>query len=193
MKRIAIISVTLATLGAASFAAAATGAFWTPTKAERMVSRDTLLRPSQSDRADLEHELNRSMGLFAGLHVAALDEGNAEAAARYGYLVARYSSALRKLRTGLAIEAARCAGAGTARQGQFARFHCQIRSEAFAVPSWTLIPGPDGEPLSVTEGLPRVIGPFHAQLLVRVTGTRTMTSRLVIARPATPPPTIDIE
>ena len=119
--------------------------------------------------------------------------GNSEAATLYAKLALRYSSALRKVRSGLAIERARCVGIGRAQAGRFARFRCAIMSEPLSIPSTALLPAPAGELPAVAEGTPKIVGPFDADLAVRVTGRSTMTSQQLIARAAMPASAVGIE
>lgn len=177
MKRITVIIVALAGLSLAVTATASTSTFWTRQKAEQTVIRSTLLQLPSTDRAALEQELAYSASLFTALGLAAEEMSNAQAATLYARLALRYTTALRKVRDGLAIERARCAGVGRAQAGRFARFRCKIMSEPLSIPSIVLLPAPADELPAVDEGTPKIAGPFHANLAMRVTGRSTMTSQ----------------
>ena len=186
MKRTTVIIIALAGLSLAVTATASTSALWTTQKAERTVVRSTLLQLPSTDRAALEQELSYSVTLFTALGLAAEEMGNAQAVTVYAKLALRYTTALRKVRGGLAIERAQCVGVGRAHVGRFAGFRCMITSEPLSIPSIALLPAPADELPAVLEDTPKVVGPFHAKLAVRVTGRSTMTSQQLVARAAPP-------
>lgn len=184
MKRIAIICVLLGVVVAAlaATAVAASGAIWTTHKAEKVVAQSTLVQLPASQRAALEQELLSKTRLFWALWLGAMDVGDPQAgvyydpasrlqAGVYYNLASRFSSALRTVRTGLVTEQARCAGSGRASSGgRFARFSCSVTSESLDIPSVTLLRAADDELPAIVEDSPRIVGPAHARLSVRVTG-----------------------
>ena len=188
MKRSAIICVLLSVLVAAlaANAVAESRASWTTQKAEKVVVQSTLVQLPASQRAVLEEELLSQTRLAWALWLGAMDMGDPEAgvyydpasrlrAGVYYNLASRFSSALRKVRSGIATEQARCAGSGRgSSEGRFARFSCSVTSEALDIPSVTFLPGADDELPAVVEDSARIVGPVHARFSVRVSGPSTI-------------------
>ena len=188
MKRSAIICVLLGVLVAAlaATAVAASEASWTTQKAEKVVVQSTLVQLPASQRAVLEEELLSQTRLAWALWLGAMDMGDPQAGVHYDpasrlqagvyyNLASRFSSALRKVRTGLAIEQALCAGSGRASSaGRFARFSCSVTSESLDIPSVTFLPAADDELPAIVEDSSRIVGPVHARFSVRVSGPSTI-------------------
>jgi hypothetical protein len=174
-------------LGVAAVACASTSValagntswMWTEPKAERIVTRDATVRLQGSDRA-LEAQLRASARLYGGLALAALEMNDPIAAGVFRNLAVRFGKALDAVQGGVRINGAACKGSGTAEQGRrFKRFRCAATSRLVEVPAVELV-GLEKEGLpTVTEGPPRVLGPWRAQLNVRVTGRSAMTYRQV--------------
>jgi len=96
--------------------------------------------------------------------------GDANAGRSFGDLRRRYRHLLVKVRNGLAIAAASCKGSGVGLQGRrFKHFRCGVTSEVLEIPT-PVLDNWDRELPTVTEGPPRIVGPFEAQLEVHVTG-----------------------
>jgi hypothetical protein len=171
MRRIlAICSIGVFAIAGASTAIAADFTL-TESKAERMLVRQGTVHLAPADRASLERELRQGVARFRALEVAATDAGNVEAWWTYNYAASRYFLALEKVRGGLDIKAAQCAGIGrSVERGHFKRFDCMVTSEIFRIPTTELgASGDDGLP-TVVEREPRDIGPLLTQVRVRVTG-----------------------
>jgi hypothetical protein len=151
---------------------------WTEPKAERIVAQDATVRLQRSDRT-LEAELQASVRLYGGLALAA-QETNDPKAAQFRSLASRFSKALAVVRNGVTIDAAACKGTGTAKQGRrFRHFRCAARSELLGIPSVELSGLGTEELPTVIEGPPRILGPWRAQLDVRVNGRSAMKYRQV--------------
>ena len=193
MRSTAIICVLLGVFGAAlaATAVAASGPNWTTQKAEKVVVQNTLVQLPASQRAALEQELLSQARLFWALWLGATDLGDPQAgvyydpasrlqAGDYYNVASRFRRALQKVRAGLATEQARCAGSGRASSGgRFARFSCSVTSEMLDIPSVTLLPAADDELPAFVEDSPRIVGPVHARLSVRVSGPSTIGYRQV--------------
>ena len=102
------------------------------------------------------------------------------AAGVFRNLAERFGKALDAVQGGVKINGAACKGSGTAEQGRrFKRFRCGATSRRVEVPSVELV-GLDKEELpTVVEGPSQIMGPWRAQLDVRVTGRSVMTYRQV--------------
>ena len=152
---------------------------WTEPKAERIVARDATVRLQGPDRA-LEAQLRASARLYGGLALAALEMNDPIAAGVFRNLAEQVR------------EGARCSG----RRRQDRRRRLQglgqgpTGSSVQALPLRGDVPaggGPigrarrpgEGELPTVIEGQPRILGPWRAQLDVRVTGRSVMTYRQV--------------
>jgi hypothetical protein len=192
MKRIAIVCILLGVLGAAlaATAVAESGTIWTPQKADKVVVQSTLVQLPAGQRAALEQELLGRARLLWALWLGAVDMGDPQAGAHYDpaariqagvyySLASRFRSALRKVRDGLPTDEARCAGAGRASGGRFARFSCSVTSESLDIPSVTFLPAAEGELPAVLEVSSRTVGPLHARLSVRVSGPSTIRYRQI--------------
>ena len=144
---------------------------WTEPKAERIVARDATVRLQGPDRA-LEAQLRASARLYGGLALAALDMNDPIAAGVFRNLAERFGKALDAVQGGVKINGAACKGSGTAQQGRrFKRFRCAATSPAGGDPiGRARRPGETEELPTVIEGPPRILGPWRAQLDVRVTG-----------------------
>ena len=152
---------------------------WTEPKAERIVARDATVRLQGPDRA-LEAQLRASARLYGGLALAALEVNDPIAAGVFRNLADRFGKALDAVRPGVRIGAAACKGSGTAEQGRrFKRFRCAATSRLVEIPSVELVGLETQELPTVIEGPPRILGPWRAQLDVRVTGRSAMTYRQV--------------
>jgi hypothetical protein len=152
---------------------------WTEPKAERIVARDATVRLQGPDRA-LEAQLRASARLYGGLALAALDMNEPIAAGVFRNLADRFGKALDAVRSGVRINSAACKGSGAAEQGRrFKRFSCAATSRLVEVPSVELVGLEKEELPTVIEGPRRILGPWRAQLDVRVTGRSVMTYRQV--------------
>ena len=87
---------------------------------------------------------------------------NAQPAGRIHNLRYRFSTALKRVQQGLAIDKAACVGIGaSSADNRYKRFRCAVKSAELEIPSavvtWEgdLITG-------VVEGEPRMLGPFEA-------------------------------
>lgn len=154
---------------------------WTERKAEQIVTKNAVIRLPPPERASLENELRMSLGRFQALELATREEGRINpAGATYRSFAFRYRSALRKVRSGLEIEAASCTGSGVAAQGhRFRRFRCSVRSEELAIPSAIIVSSEDGKLPAVVEAEPKIVGPLQIRLSVRVTGESRIASRRI--------------
>ena len=152
----------------------ATSIAWTETKAEKIVTRDATVRLASTERSALESELRAAAVQYGTLEHSARESGDERLASRLHNLRYRYSAALRKVQTGLQIDALECIGAATAIAGdRFRRFRCGATSETLEIPvavvTW------DAERItSVIQGQSRAVGPFDARLNVRITGKSTI-------------------
>ncbi len=177
MKRIVgVICVVLMASVGVSLAAGATapGNAWLVPKAERMLKSKVEVGLPVAEKALLEAELRKSVALFNGLQMWALDAGDENAWWTYGAYANRYEHALRVVDSGLRIEVANCAGSGRSLQpGRYGRFHCLATSEALSIPSATLEYSAGSALPTVIEGEARIVGPYFTQLKVRVTGKAT--------------------
>jgi hypothetical protein len=152
---------------------------WTEPKANRIVARDATVRLQGPDRA-LEAQLRASARLYGGLALAALEMNDPIAAGVFRNLADRFGRALDAVQGGVRINGAACKGSSRAEQGRrFKRFRCGATSRLVEVPSVELV-GLDKQELpTVIEGPARSLGPWRAQLDVRVTGRSVMTYRQV--------------
>ena len=167
---VAFVSTSVALAGNASWV-------WTAPKAERIVARDATVRLQGPDRA-LEAQLRASARLYGGLALAAIDVNDPIAAGVFRNLADRFGKALEAVRPGVRIGAAACKGSGMAEQGRrFKRFRCAATSRMLEIPSVELVGLEKQELPTVIEGPPRILGPWRAQLDVRVTGRSAMTYR----------------
>lgn len=145
---------------------------WTTAKAERIVTRDAIVRLPAQARASLEAELRAAVGLYRTLEeTAATQQGSYEQpAATIHNLRYRFSTALKQVQSGLEIEAAVCTGTGAASGGnRFGHFRCAVTSAALEIPSAEVIWENDTI-AAVIEDEPRIEGPFQARLDVHVMG-----------------------
>ena len=176
-----VILAVIAVAFASTSVALASGAswVWTEPKAERIVARDATVRLQGPDGA-LEAQLRASARLYGGLALAALEMNDPIAAGVFRSLADRFGKALDAVRGGVRIKGAACKGSGAAEQGRrFKRFRCAATSRLVEVPAVELV-GLEREGLpTVIEGSPRILGPWRAQLDVRVTGRSVMTYRQV--------------
>ncbi len=161
--------------------AGVTPAAWIGWKAEKVVIRDATVRLPAEERRSLETELRMTVAIYRLLEeTAAQQHGRYEQpAATIHNLRYRFSTALERVRQGLAIDKAACVGTGaTSADNRYKRFRCAVTSAELEIPSavvtWEgdLITG-------VVEGEPRMMGPFEARLDVRVTGRATIAARQV--------------
>ena len=154
--------------------AQATSIAWTETKAEKIVTRDATVRLASAERSALESELRAAVIRYSTLEHSALESRDERLASRLHSLRNRYSTALRKVQTGLRIDALECAGVATAIAGdRFRRFRCGATSEVLEIPVAEVTWDPE-RIISVVESQPRVEGPFDARLNVRITGKSTI-------------------
>ena len=174
MKRVLVIQV-LMVIGACvgvSVAAATVlaGPAWTESKAARIVEREAKLAIPSGEQQSLEAELHRTMQVFRGLQLWALDQGDETAWWTYHEYANRFQSALQSVQDGLRIADADCTGSGRATgSARFRQFHCLATSGVLSIPSAKL-DSSNGAMPSVIEGEPRELGPYLTQLRVRVTG-----------------------
>lgn len=147
---------------------------WTESKAEKIVTRDATVRLPSVEKNALESELRAAVMQYLGLEGFALESGDERLASRLHNLRYRYSTLLRKVQTGLQIDALDCAGAAAAATGdRFRRFRCGATSEMLEIP--TAVVTWDAQRITaVIEGEPQFAGPFAAKLDVRVTGKSTI-------------------
>jgi len=152
---------------------------WTESKAEKIVTRDaTVLLPSL-ERTALESELRTAVVQYLTLEQTAAEEGYEQRASLLHNLRYRSSTALRKVRTGLRIDAVECTGAEAAVAGdRFTHFRCEVTSEVLEIPS-AAVTWEEGRITAVVEGDPRIEGPFQARLDVHVTGRSTIAYRQI--------------
>jgi len=152
---------------------------WTASKAEKIVTRDATVRLPLVEKKALESELRAAVMHYSTLEHSALESRDERLASRLHSLRNRYSTALRKVQTGLQIDALECAGAAAAVGGdRFRRFRCGATSEALEIP--TAVVTWDAERItSVVEGEPQIAGPFAVRLNVHVTGKSTIAYRQV--------------
>ena len=144
---------------------------WTESKAARIVVRDAKMAVPSAEKEALEAELQRSLELFRGLELWALDAGDEGAFWTYHGYGNRFQSALQSVRDGLRIADADCTGSGRAvGSDRFRQFSCTATSGSFGVPSATLESSSPSLLPSVIEGESRELGPYFTQLRVRVTG-----------------------
>jgi hypothetical protein len=152
---------------------------WTEAKAERIVARDATVHLQGSDRA-LQAELQASARLYNGLALAAREMNELIAEQTFRSLAYRFGTALDAVRNGVRIGTADCKGSGRAEQGRrFKRFRCGATSRLLEIPSVELVGSEDEELPTVIEGPLRILGPWRAQLDMRVTGRSAMTYRQV--------------
>ena len=179
MRHVILAVVAVAFASTAVALAGTTRWMWTESKAERIVARDATVRLQGPDRA-LEAQLRASARLYGGLALAALEMNDPIAAGVFRNLAERFGKALDAVQGGVRIGAADCKGSGTAQQGRrFQRFLCAATSRLVEVPSVELVGLEKEELPTVIEGQPRKLGPWRAQLNVRVTGGSAMTYRQV--------------
>jgi hypothetical protein len=146
---------------------------WSEQKAERIVARDAKVKLHGPERTKLENELLASVRRYNGLALAAA-ETHADATP-FGALASRFGKALATVRSGLTVDGADCRGSGRAAKGQrFNRFTCAVISRPLEIPSVELVYSEGAELPTVTEGSPRVLGPWKALLDVRVVGKSAM-------------------
>jgi hypothetical protein len=149
---------------------------WTESKAERIVTRDATVRLPALERASLESELRAAVMQYGLLELTAVNqEGSyAQQASRLHNLRYRFSTALKQVQRGVAIEEAACDGTGAASGGnRFRQFRCAVTSEKLEIPSAEVVWEND-RITAVIVNEPRIEGPFQARLDVRITGTTTM-------------------
>jgi hypothetical protein len=158
---------------------------WSERKAEQIVTRDAAIRLASPERAALETELRTSARYYSGLYQGLREEPHqspaADPAGEYILyrLGNRFRAALRKVRSGLDIDAAACTGRGASvRAGRFERFRCVATSEQLLIPSAVVVSSAEGK-IRVVEGQPRMVGPFQARLDVRVSGKSTIAYRKI--------------
>ena len=167
----------LVVLVAGSFAASGATASelaapaWTESKAARIVVRDAKVAVPSADKGSLEAELQRSLDLFRGLEMWALDAGDEDAFWTYHGYGNRFQSALQLVRDGLRIADADCTGSGRAvGSDRFRQFSCTATSDSLGIPSARLESSSPSLMPTVIEGESRELGPYFTQLRVRVTG-----------------------
>ena len=175
-----ILSVAAVVFASTAVALAANPSWvWTEPKAERIVARDATVSLQGPDRA-LEAQLRASARLYGGLALAALEMNDPIAAGVFRNLAERFGKALDAVQGGVRINGAACKGSGTAEQGRrFKRFRCAAKSRLVEIPSVELVGLEKEELPTVIEGPARILGPWRAQLDVRVTGRSVMTYRQV--------------
>lgn len=172
LAAVAFVSAAVAVAGTTRWA-------WTEPKADRIVARDATVRLQGADRA-LEAQLRASARLYGGLALGALETNDPVAAGVFRSLADRFGKALDAVRGGVRISGAACKGSGAAKQGRrFQRFRCAATSRLVEVPSVELVGLEKAGLPTVIEGSPRILGPWRAQLDVRVTGRSVMTYRQV--------------
>ena len=147
---------------------------WTTFKAEKIVTRDATVRLPSVERIALESELRAAVMQYSTLELSALEGGDERLGSRLHNLRYRFSTALRKVQSGLHIDALECAGAAAAVAGdRYRRFRCGATSEMLEIP--TAVVTWDGQGITaVIEGEPQFAGPFAVRLNVRVTGKATI-------------------
>jgi hypothetical protein len=159
---------------------------WSERKAERVVTRDVAIRLASPERAALENELRTAATYYSALYQGLREEPHQSPAADPAneyilyQLGKRFQAALRKVRSGLEIEAADCTGRGASvRAARFERFRCLTTSEQLLIPSAEVAFSEDGKIQAVVEGQPRTVGPYQARLDVRVAGKSTIAYRKI--------------
>jgi hypothetical protein len=157
-------------------------ASWTESKAEKIVTRDATVRLPAQERASLESELRAAVIQYRLLEqTAAEQEGDyGPQASRIHNLRYRFSTALKQVQRGVAIEEAACDGTGAANRGtnRFKQFRCAVTSEELEIPSAQVFWEND-RITGVVESEPRIEGPFQARLEVRITGKSTISHRQI--------------
>jgi hypothetical protein len=177
MRHVILAVVAVAFVSTSAALASNPSWVWTESKAERIVAREATVRLQGPDRA-LEAQLRASARLYGGLALAALDVNDPIAAGVFRNLADRFGKALDAVRGGVRINSAACKGSGAAEQGRrFKRFRCAATSRVLEIPSVELVGLEKQELPTVIEGPPRTLGPWRAQLDVRVTGRSAMTYR----------------
>lgn len=158
--------------------AAGIGPAWTVPKAERILVRDATVQMPSTEKATLESELRRTVMLFRGLELGALELRDDNAFWTYHNWANRYQNALESVQHGLRVSDASCAGAGRAiGPGKFQRFDCLVSSAILSIPS-TELDGSSNEAMpAIVEGEARDVGPYFTQLRVRITGKSTLAYR----------------
>jgi hypothetical protein len=157
---------------------------WTERKAEQIVTKNAAIRLASPKRAALETELRTSARYYSALYQGLREEPHQSPAADPAneyilyQLGRRFQAALKKVRSGLEIEAADCTGRGASvRAARFERFRCLTTSEQLLIPSAEVAFSEDGKIQAVVEGQPRTVGPYQARLEVRVSGKSTIAYR----------------
>jgi len=156
-------------------------ASWTESKAEKIVTREATVRLPAQERASLESELRTAVMQYGLLEqTAAEQEGSyGQQASRLHNLRYRFSTALKQVRRGVAIEEAACDGTGAASGGnRFTHFRCAVTSLELEIPS-ALVIWENDRITGVIESEPRIEGPFQARLDVRTTGKSTISHRQI--------------
>lgn len=154
--------------------AQATSMAWTESKAEKIVTRDATVRLPSVERRALESELRAAVVQYLTLEHSARESGDERLGSRLHNLSYRFSTALRKVQTGLQIDALECAGAAAAVAGdRFRRFRCGATSEVLEIPT-AAVTWDEERITAVVEGEPQIAGPFAVRLNVRVTGKSTI-------------------
>lgn len=152
---------------------------WVESKAEKIVTRDATVRLPSLERTALQTELRTAVALYLTLEQTAAEPRWEQLASRVHNLRYRFSTALRKLRTGLRIAAVECTGSDVAvTRNRFKHFRCVVTSEVLEIPS-AVVTWEEDRITGVVEGEPRIEGPFQARLDVHVTGKSTMSFRQI--------------
>jgi hypothetical protein len=156
-------------------------ASWTESKAEKIVTRDATVRLSAQERTSLESELRAAVIQYRLLEqTAAEQEGDyGQQASRIHNLRYKFSTALKQVQRGVAIEEAACNGTGAASSdNRYRQFRCAVTSELIRIPSAQVLW--DNDRISeVVESEPRIEGPFRARLDIRITGKSTIAHRQI--------------
>ncbi len=155
---------------------------WTASKAAKVVTREATVRLPAQTRASLETELRNAVVLYRLLEETAAEQRGGYASplpSRIHNLRYRFSTVLKQVQRGVAIEEAACDGIGAAKgANRFTRFRCAVTSEELEIPSSEVIW--EGDTITaVIEREPRIEGPFQARLVVRVSGRSTITHRQI--------------
>ena len=154
---------------------------WIGWKAEKVVIRDATVQLPAQERKALEAELRMTVASYGLLEqTAAMQHGQYDQlAGKIHNLRYRSSTALKRVQQGLAIDKAACVGIGSSSaDNRFNRFRCAVTSAELEIPSAVVTW--DGDLITgVVEGEPRMLGPFDANLNVRVTGRSTIAARQV--------------
>ncbi len=152
---------------------------WTTTKAQVVLEYEATIALPPSLKASLTEELEIQLAQFKLLALTAQDERKDWlAAGTYANYIMRFRQALAKVRAGLSIDTAECAGTGKVLSGKrYKHFRCAATSAVLEVPDVELRVLVEGALPEVVEGPIRRIGPLEAVFGVHVTGKARMLSQ----------------